>query len=147
MLNRIDRGIMSAAIVAAPIFIAIVYFAGQVTPPFDPAWPLSYPKHFLFLIFLVPIIEEFFFRGTLQPYLLQKLSKRYLSGHLSLANLITSVLFAALHLLQHSLLWSAATFFPSLIFGWLRERTGKTWPAIALHVYYNFSYFYLFNGL
>jgi membrane protease YdiL (CAAX protease family) len=29
---------------------------------------------------------------------------------------------------------SAATFFPGLLFGWLRERTGSIFPPILAHV-------------
>lgn len=148
-MTRIDRGIIGAAILAAPAFWVLAYLYWQ--PPFDPAsfnpaWPLSDAKRFLFLVFIIPVIEELCFRGVIQPYLFRKTSKRYLYHQVSLANILTSTLFASLHLLKHSMVWSIATFIPSLMFGWLRERTGLTWPAVAMHVYYNFGYFYLLSG-
>ena len=149
-LARIDHGIIGAAIAAAPVFWVVAYLYWQApfdSAPFNPMWPLSDPKRFLFLVFIIPVIEELCFRGVIQPYLLQKTSKRYLYHQVSLANLVTSTLFASLHLVKHPLAWSAATFLPSLIFGWLRERTGKTWPAVTMHVYYNFGYFYLLSGI
>jgi membrane protease YdiL (CAAX protease family) len=144
-LTRIDLGIIGAAILAAPAFWVVTYFFMQ--PPFDPAWPLSDAKRFLFLVFIIPVTEELCFRGVIQPYLFRKTSKRYLYNQVSLANLATSALFVSLHLVQHPLAWSMAMFLPSLMFGWLRERTGLTWPAVTMHVYYNFGYFYFLNGL
>ena len=144
-LTRLDRCIIGAAICVAPIFWFVGFVLWQ--PDFDPARPLHDAPRFLGLVLFVPVIEELCFRGVLQPYLLRKTSGRMLAPQLSLANVFTSGIFAALHLIRQPLAWSAATFVPSLVFGWFRERTGKTWPAAAMHVYYNFGFFYLFSGL
>ena len=144
-LTRVDRFILVAAVVAAPLFWLMAFLYWQ--PPFDPGWPFDDLRRFLFLVVFVPAIEELCFRGVLQPYLLSKTTKTFCRQYISLANLLTSALFAAMHLLQHSLLWSIATFIPSLLFGWLRERTGRTWPAAAMHVYFNFGFFYFLDAL
>lgn len=144
-LTRFDRRIIGAAILAAPVFWGLAYAAWQ--PLFDPAWPIKEPGRFLFLVFLIPVVEELCFRGVIQPYLYRKTAQRYLCKQLSLANCLTSLLFAVLHLIQHPLAWSIATFVPSLLFGWLRERSGKTWPAAAMHIYFNCGYFYFLGGV
>ena len=144
-MTRTDRGILGAAIIAAPVFWMFAYFYWQ--PPFDPAWPFSDPMRFLFLVFIIPVIEELCFRGVIQSYLLNKTSLRCFYRQLSLANILTSILFVSFHLIQHSLAWSMAVLAPSLFLGWLRERTGKTWPAVTMHIYFNLGYFYLLSSM
>ena len=61
------------------------------------------------------------------------------------ANLLTSLLFTALHFINHAPLWAAAVFFPSLVFGFFKDRTGKLAAPIILHVFYNSGYFWLFG--
>jgi hypothetical protein len=91
----------------------------------------------------LPVLEEVAFRGGIQPGLAGVLPARW--GPLSAANLITSGLFAALHLVSHPPLWAAATFFPSLVFGGLRERCQcLAWP-VGVHAFYNTGYFVLFG--
>ncbi len=143
-MTRSDRGIIGAAIIAAPAFWIFAYIYWQ--PQFDPVWPLSDPRRFLFLVLLVPVIEELCFRGVIQAYLFRKTAQRYLYRQLSLANLLTSFLFVVLHLIQHSLAWSAAVLVPSLFLGWLRDRTGLTWPSVLMHIYFNFGLFYLLGN-
>lgn len=89
---------------------------------------------FISLVVVPPVLEEVIFRGFLFGSLRQKLS-------LAWASLITSVLFAAPHILASSdgLLWIAAidTFILSLVLCYLRERTGNLWAPIALHALKN----------
>ena len=58
---------------------------------------------------------------------------------------LTSLLFTALHFINHAPLWAAAVFFPSLVFGFFKDRTGKLAAPIILHVFYNSGYFWLFG--
>jgi membrane protease YdiL (CAAX protease family) len=53
----------------------------------------------------------------------------------TLPNVLTSVLFAALHYAQ----WPAPVplFVLSLVLGWLRRRTGSLWAPVALHACFN----------
>jgi membrane protease YdiL (CAAX protease family) len=73
------------------------------------------------------------------------LSKKTFS--ISGANLITSFLFAAAHLLHQSPLWASLVFFPSLIFGWAREKYDSIVPSIVLHSFYNAGFVWLFVQL
>jgi membrane protease YdiL (CAAX protease family) len=91
----------------------------------------------LLRIVLYPVIEEVTFRGILQPWLLTHLHRAFLGGAITLANLLTSFVFAAIHLVHHTPLQAAAVFVPSLVFGWVREHTGSVVPAILMHSYYN----------
>lgn len=89
---------------------------------------------FLSLVIIPPIVEEMIFRGFLFGGLRTKLS-------LTWATVITSVLFAAPHLLgsDSGLLWIAAvdTFVLSLVLCYVREKSGALWACIGIHAVKN----------
>ena len=89
-------------------------------------------------VVLYPVLEEYVFRGGLQPWLAQHLRQH--AGPLSLANLLTSVVFCALHFLFHPPLWALGVFLPSLVFGYFYERHQRVLSPVLLHVAYNASY-------
>ena len=93
-----------------------------------------------------PLFEELLFRGIIQGYMLQSMGKQNTWSGLSFANLLTSLLFTMAHLASHSVAWSLLVFLPSLCFGFVRDRFGSVYPAIALHVFYNAGYFLLTSG-
>jgi membrane protease YdiL (CAAX protease family) len=125
-----------------PIFIALA-----LAP--TPIWLLIYLQTgtiaelgaipLLTLTFFYPVLEEIIFRGILQPWIAQRWKQSLFN--LSVANLITSSIFALVHLFHHSLLWAMATFIPSLIFGYSRERYNRLLAPIVLHASYNGGYF------
>jgi uncharacterized protein len=95
----------------------------------------------LSLCVIQPILEELIFRGAVQGELL-----RYAWGSLrrfgfSAANIVTSLIFTALHFLAHPPLWAIGVLVPSLLFGHFRERHNSLYPPLALHIYYNTGYF------
>ena len=59
----------------------------------------------------------------------------YRLGPVTLANVLVSVGFVALHLRAQPLAWAVAV--PSLVLGHLRERIGSVWPALLVHAIYN----------
>lgn len=89
---------------------------------------------FISLVILPPIVEEILFRGLVYTGLRKKLKFVW-------ATLITSVLFAAPHLLATSdgLLWVAGidTLVLSFILCYLREKTGALWAPMAVHALKN----------
>lgn len=87
-----------------------------------------------------PLIEELLFRGALQGRLLATTWGGRRRGGVSIANVLTSSLFALAHLAYHPPLWALATFIPSLAFGSLRERHASVGPAVLLHGWYNAVY-------
>ena len=50
---------------------------------------------------------------------------------------ITAFLFAAAHSFIQFAWWHFAIFFPAIIFGWLREKTGFVTASILFHVVSN----------
>ncbi|MCB1754492.1 MAG: JDVT-CTERM system CAAX-type protease [Gammaproteobacteria bacterium] len=99
---------------------------------------------YFLLVLVYPLLEEWVFRGTLQPALKKSAPFRKQFFSITLANLVTSVIFSALHLFNHSVLWALAVFFPSLVFGWAMDRFKQLAAPVVLHVFYNAGYFLLF---
>ncbi len=87
---------------------------------------------------LIAFPEELFFRGYLQPLIAKRtpgilgpFGIRALS--IGWAVPITSFFFALSHSLITLRWWHFAIFFPSLVFGWLREKTGGLVAPILFH--------------
>lgn len=95
----------------------------------------------LLAVAVYPPVEEWLFRGELQPWLAERL--RAAAGPLTAANAATSAVFAGLHLIFHPPAWAAAVLLPSLVFGYFRERSGGLAAPITLHAGYNAAYFLL----
>ncbi len=110
----------------------------------DLAWPLSTPLTFLIVVLLYPIIEELVFRGALQEALYRRYWGSQRVGPVSIANLLTSLVFAGFHFFYHTPIWAVLVLLPSFIFGHFRDRYQHVMPSIILHVFYNAGYFWLF---
>ena len=95
------------------------------------------------LILLQPVLEELLFRGLLQGRLRARAWGRRQLGGFTLANMIVTLLFTALHFINHPPLWAVGVLLPSLLYGYFRDRHDNVVPAIALHVFYNAGYFLL----
>ncbi|MBL8289501.1 MAG: CPBP family intramembrane metalloprotease [Rubrivivax sp.] len=91
------------------------------------------------------VSEEVVFRGGIQTALARvpAIAKRHLAGPggsagtVTLANALTSVLFATAHLWHKSALVAAAVFPVSLVLGASLERTGLLRVPAALHTWFN----------
>ena len=86
-------------------------------------------------VLLAPLIEEILYRGIVQQ------SLRRLKVNRWLAILLTSGLFALMHIavLPDSTMIAGlmALFTVSMVFGWLREQTGRLIAPILAHVVFN----------
>lgn len=136
-----DRNFQSA-LMMGPVFCAGWFWVTQPELTFQ---HVVYPQKLLFLVIIYPVIEEIVFRGVLQENFSQITKKTRLTNKVSDANLFTSAIFACLHLFSHSLLWSLATFIPSVIFGYFKDKYNSIIPCVVLHLFYNLSYFSLFS--
>lgn len=126
------------------LYLIVVNVVTRLTPinvdqsqqiGFDNAHGLQLVPVFISLVILPPIAEELLMRGFLYTGLKQHLPK-------VAAVVITSGLFAIAHLQAGSgaaLLWVAAidTFILSLILINLRDKTGKLWASMGLHMLKN----------
>ena len=137
----------------SPIFLSclaagLVFWA--VLPLLVAVQPLPWHRisslAFLLAVVWQPIVEELLFRGCLQGFLsLREWGQRSLVG-ISIANLLTSMVFTGAHIATHPLLWASLMLFPSLLFGALRDRSASVLPPIVLHIIYNAGYFLLTGG-
>ncbi len=90
-------------------------------------------------VLVVALPEELFYRGWLQTSLARGAPGRgvtVLGARLGRGFLLTQILFALGHLVTLQP-WRVGTFFPGLLFGWLRERTGGIWAPVAAHALSN----------
>ncbi len=134
---------LAAALAAGPLFWLLLFVLGA--RPENLGWPLRAPLDFMLPALAFPLLEEFIFRGGVQQLLRDVLGARGV-GPMSAANLLTSVLFAALHFIHHPPLWAALTFFPSLVFGYFMDRDRRLRLPMLLHVFYNLGYYWLFGA-
>lgn len=86
-------------------------------------------------IFVVALPEEAFFRGYLQTALDLRWPPRWRIAGATLgpAWLVSAAIFAIGHLLTLPNPGRLAVFFPALVFGWLRARTGGIGAGVAFH--------------
>ncbi len=96
------------------------------SPPGANAPPLA--EFLLRQIVLVALPEEVFFRGYLYDAFEEKGWEPVTSS---------SLLFAAGHIVIHATPYRALTFFPALLFGWGRKKTGNIHVPVALHLLFN----------
>jgi membrane protease YdiL (CAAX protease family) len=90
-------------------------------------------------VLVIALPEELFFRGYLQGRLEARWpARRRLAGApVGVALLLSAGLFALGHVLVDLNPQRLAVFFPALIFGWMRARTGSLAAGIAFHALCN----------
>lgn len=91
---------------------------------------------------LVPLAEELAFRGLLQGWLRERYGP-------TAGIFLSALIFAAVHGIP---LLLPALFLVGLLLGWLYERSGSLWPAVAMHGAFNtimttLFYLYLTQGV
>lgn len=98
-------------------------------------WPPDFALLALNQVLVVALPEELFFRG----YLLGRLevvwppARRLFGAPVGRALLASAVLFALGHFLVDFNPQRLAVFFPALVFGWMRARTGGVVAGAAFH--------------
>ncbi len=83
----------------------------------------------------VALPEEAFYRGYLQTELDRAFPPRLrvLGARVGMGLVVTSAVFAVGHLLTVPAPARLAVFFPALVFGWLRARTGGVGAGVVFH--------------
>jgi membrane protease YdiL (CAAX protease family) len=109
------------------------------TPTFHPRLPDRFALRAAVQLLVVALPEEMFYRGWMQTAWARSAPGRgvtVLGARLGAGFVWTQLLFAAGHLVVLQP-WRLATFFPGLLFGWLRARTGDVAAAVVLHALSN----------
>jgi membrane protease YdiL (CAAX protease family) len=88
---------------------------------------------------VVALPEELFFRGCLLQLLEKRFppKRRILGGGVGLALVLSAAAFALIHLPKEGDPRALATFFPGLLFGWMRSATGSILASTVAHAYSN----------
>lgn len=129
-----DRHARLALLAAVPVWLVLLMWANG---------HLRYPAGiwaWASFLLLQPLLEELVFRGILQGQALRLTTRQGQPrrlGPVTLANVLVTLGFVALHLRAQPLAWALAVAGPSLVFGHLRERFGSVWPAMLVHAFYN----------
>ncbi len=86
-------------------------------------------------VFFVAIPEEFFYRGYLQTRLNEVFPRRFLilGTPIGWGSVFACLFFAFGHSLVQLQWWHFATFFPGMIFAWMRERSGGGVSGALFH--------------
>ena len=100
-------------------------------------WRPSFHSYAITTLLLAAIPEEWFFRG----YFMTRL------GGDSRANLISSVFFSLMHGLTRGWLIAPQVFLPSLLFGWVFQRSRNLPLVILLHALSNLMYAVVVSSL
>lgn len=100
-----------------------------------PTMSLEFAKFCAVQLLVVALPEELFFRGCLLHLLEKKFppKRRILGGGVGLALVISAAMFALIHLPKDGDPRALATFFPGLLFGWMRSATGSILGSTITH--------------
>jgi hypothetical protein len=132
------RELLDVAILAAVIFPAFLigfrlWWKVRSGLDWDLPWPLWQLGATHVLVVALP--EELLYRGFVQQRLGRVFTRRIsvLGTQVGWAVVVTAALFAAGHFLTDMRADRLATFFPGLVFGWLKERRGSIVGPVLFH--------------
>jgi membrane protease YdiL (CAAX protease family) len=99
------------------------------------AHPLLFGLTALFVVTIVPLTEEFLFRGLLQTWLKHKFHNT------SIAIILSSLVFALFHYSSHQGITNiellSSLFLLSCMLGYIYERQRSLWASVGLHSFFN----------
>jgi membrane protease YdiL (CAAX protease family) len=129
-------------VVAVPFFFGWRAWFGHVMPRLSfslTVTPAAAANEVLGQLFVIALPEEAFYRGYLQSRLDEVWPPRWrvLGAVLGPGWLVTAAIFAVGHLATIPAPSRLAVFFPALVFGWLRARTGGIGASMLFHALCN----------
>jgi membrane protease YdiL (CAAX protease family) len=135
-------GIGTAAIIAVPFFVGwhAWWAASMPRLTFSLAVrPVEVADEALAQVLVIALPEEAFYRGYLQSRLddVWPPQWRILGARVGPGLLAGAAIFALGHLVTVHAMTRLAVFFPALLFGWLRARTGGVGASVCFHAICN----------
>lgn len=143
-LRALGWATLFAVILFPPFWLGWLWWF-EPRAPFASAMPAHPADEVLGQLLVIALPEEAFYRGYLQRALddLWTPRTKLLGAKLGLGVIISSLFFAVGHVLTEPEIGRLAVFFPALVFGWLRARTGGIGAPLALHAMSNLFASYL----
>jgi membrane protease YdiL (CAAX protease family) len=128
-----------SAIVAVPYFLAWRFWWGPRLSFALSVRAADAADEILGQVLVIALPEEAFYRGFLQSRLDDAWAPRWrvLGARVGPGWLVGAAIFALGHLVTVPLPTRLAVFFPALVFGWLRARTGGIGASVAFHAFCN----------
>lgn len=130
---------LGAALVCFPPFVVGWLWWWKPTQAWNAAALPSLGQDVLGEIAVIALPEEAFFRGYLQSELDRAWAPRWkvLGAYVGPGLIVSSALFALGHVATELRPDRLAVFFPSLLFGWMRARTGGIGAGVLFHAMCN----------
>jgi len=130
---------LAAAVIFFPPFVLGWVWWWKPTHAFSAAALPSLQQDVLGELVVIALPEEAFFRGYLQSELdrVWKPKRKVLGAYLGPGVVGASALFALGHVFTDLRPDRLAVFFPALVFGWLRSRTGGIGAGVVFHAMCN----------
>lgn len=117
--------------------IILAFLLGGIGCFFHPSDKTGIPR-----LIWVAFIEEFTWRMLIQEQT-DKFLRRKKFFSVSVSCIAASAVFAAFHLFNQSYYMALLIFFPAMVFGLLWDYYKNPYYCIAIHFWYNFTFFYL----
>lgn len=111
------------------------HYAGVAAAHAPAVLTREFAEFCLVQLVVVALPEELFFRGFLLHLLEQRFApkRRILGGGVGVALVLSAAAFAMVHLPKDGDPRALATFFPALLFGWMRSATGSILASTITH--------------
>ena len=146
-MQALGWALLPALLLFPPFSVGFVVW-WQPSSPFVHTLPSHFADQALGQLLLVALPEEAFYRGYLQTTLDDRLGARWRLGGAQVGPgvLVTSAIFAVGHLATELNPSRLAVFFPALVFGWLRAKTGGIGAPLVFHAFCNLFAAYLLSS-
>jgi hypothetical protein len=137
-LTALAWALLFAAVAFPPFWLGYRFY-WHAHAPFHFRPPASIADDVAGQLLVIALPEEAFFRGFLQTELDRawRPSVRILGADVGPGLVVAAAIFAVGHLLTTPHPARLAVFFPALVFGWLRARTGGVGAGIVFHAMCN----------
>lgn len=127
-----------ASIIVFPPFLVLAHFWQTLVWDVHPYRVAGFPgftSAMVVQILVVALPEEFYFRGYFQSAMdkIFPKARRVLGANLGWGWFLTALIFAFAHSFITYKWWHFSIFFPALVFGYLRERTGNIIAPTLFH--------------
>ena len=123
------------AVIAAPYYLGWKYWWDPRLTFSLAVRPADAADELLGQLLVIALPEEAFYRGYLQSRLDEVWAPRWrvLGAEIGPGLLVSALIFAVGHLATVQIPARLAVFFPALVFGWLRARTGGIGASVLFH--------------